>query len=96
MDYSMIKVKCNLCGADDYKIKYEPWIKDVDIKKHLSASGGIMGVNRIVKCNKCGLVYVNPQLQADNIIESYSNSTDELYVSQAEGREITFSKCLKL
>jgi len=96
MEYKMISVKCNLCGADDYKVKYEPWVTDIDLKNYLSASGGIMGVNRIVKCNQCGLVYVNPQLQADSVIDAYSNSTDELYVSQAKGREITFKKCLNL
>ena len=40
-------VTCNLCGADDYVVVFEP---------------GVAQPNRIVRCNACGLMYGNPRL----------------------------------
>jgi 2-polyprenyl-3-methyl-5-hydroxy-6-metoxy-1,4-benzoquinol methylase len=39
-------VSCNLCGADDYTIVFPK---------------GFAQLHRIVRCNKCGLMYANPQ-----------------------------------
>jgi 2-polyprenyl-3-methyl-5-hydroxy-6-metoxy-1,4-benzoquinol methylase len=39
-------VKCNLCGANNYKVIFDE---------------GTAQVHRIVKCNNCGLIYANPQ-----------------------------------
>lgn len=43
-------VKCNICDADDYTVLFPP---------------GKAQVHRIVKCNKCNLIYANPQ--TDNV-----------------------------
>ena len=39
-------VKCNLCGADDFTVRFPK---------------GFAQVHRIVVCNHCGLMYSNPQ-----------------------------------
>lgn len=39
-------IKCNLCGADDFKVIFNE---------------GKAQVHRIVKCNNCNLIYANPQ-----------------------------------
>ena len=89
-------VPCNLCGSTDYKIMYQPTKKDYDPSEIFSASGGVMGTQQIVKCNHCGLVYVNPRVKNEIVVNAYSDAVDELYVSQAEGRQKTFNNGLKL
>jgi SAM-dependent methyltransferase len=50
-------IPCNLCGATDYTILFEP---------------GVAQLNQIVKCNQCGLMYANPRKDADHVeIESW-------------------------
>ncbi|MBN2486814.1 MAG: class I SAM-dependent methyltransferase [Bacteroidales bacterium] len=41
-----VYVKCNYCGADDYKVVFPE---------------GKAQLHQIVKCNHCGLMYANPQ-----------------------------------
>ncbi|MBU0461267.1 MAG: class I SAM-dependent methyltransferase [Nanoarchaeota archaeon] len=93
------KVKCNLCGSDDYKIVYKAKYdreKDVDLKQKFRSSGDETLIDQVVKCRNCGLIYVNPRLKSSLIVEGYSEGSDETFVSQAKGRELTFAKCLKL
>lgn len=42
----MPEVKCNLCGADDYTVRFPK---------------GYAQLHRIVVCKQCGLMYANPQ-----------------------------------
>lgn len=90
------EVRCNLCGADSYKVKYKPYNKTFNPEEIFSASGGIRGTQQIVECNVCGLIYVNPRVRQDVVKQAYTNAVDELYVSQEEGRSVTFEKALKL
>lgn len=96
------RVPCNLCGGTSYKVFYEGKIKDDPLisldalKKDYSASSNIILTDRIVKCDFCGLVFVNPRLKLNSIIECYSQAIDELYVSQAESRIRTFRKAISL
>ncbi len=100
----MEHIRCNLCGADDYKVKYKGALKEElgaakgarEAGKLYSASSYHIGNDQVVECNKCGLVYVNPRLRADVIIKGYSDAEDMAYVSQAEGRLRTFRKSVKL
>jgi len=43
-------VKCNLCGADDYAVRFPK---------------GFAQLHRIVTCKQCGLMYANPQESVD-------------------------------
>jgi 2-polyprenyl-3-methyl-5-hydroxy-6-metoxy-1,4-benzoquinol methylase len=94
---NLIYRKCNLCGDDNYKIiynsKYESETKK-DLIEKFKSSGDETLIDRVVQCNKCSLVYINPQLKSELIVEGYSEGSDETFVSQAKGREITFKKCL--
>lgn len=89
-------VPCNLCGSTEYVVKYYPTVEEFDPSTVFGASNGIMGTQYVVKCLQCGLLYVNPRLKADFIVASYVQSSDELYASQAEGRERTFQRNLRI
>lgn len=50
----MTLVKCNLCGADDFTVVFPK---------------GVAQLHRIVRCNRCSLMYANPQELID--VESF-------------------------
>ena len=92
-------VSCNLCGADDYEViypaRYEHARPD-EILNTFRSSGNEVLLDQLVRCKTCGLQYLNPRLRTDIVLEGYSAGSDELFVSQAAGRERTFSKSLKI
>lgn len=98
MENPMEYVKCGICGSDDYKILFKGLKPEegIQLNEKYSASSYNIGNDQVVKCNKCGLMYVNPRLKADAIVQGYSDAEDEKYVSQAEGRLSTFKHGLKL
>lgn len=92
-------VTCNLCGADNYEVVYTPryeLARPEEIEKTFRSSGDEVLLDQLVRCKNCGLKYLNPRLRSDVVIEGYSGGTDELFISQAAGRERTFAKSLKL
>lgn len=92
-------VPCNNCGKDDYEVVYPPQYelaKPEEILHTFRSSGDEVLLDQMVKCKHCNLEYLNPRLKADVVIEGYSEGTDEMFVSQAEGRERTFARNLDL
>lgn len=90
-------VKCNICEKDDYTIVYPSLYSEKDnVVELFKSSGDEPSKDQIVKCNNCGLVYVNPRIKPEKIIEGYSEGSDERFISQAQEREKTFAKTLKV
>jgi len=92
-------VPCNLCGADDYEVIYPPRYelsKPEEIASTFRSSGDEVLLDQLVQCTVCGLQYLNPRLRSDVVIEGYSSGSDEMFVSQADGRERTFANSLKM
>lgn len=93
------EIPCILCDSEDYQVVYPSSYGDLSIKeiiKMYRASGDDLLADQLVKCNRCGLIYVNPRIKSDLIVQGYSEGSDELFVSQADSRERTFAKSLKL
>lgn len=92
-------IPCNLCGRDDFRVIYPPryeLAKPDEILHTFRSSGDEILLDRLVQCNHCGLKYLNPRLRSDVVIHGYTEGTDEIFVSQAAGRERTFKKSLAL
>jgi len=92
-------VPCNLCGADDYEVVYPPRYEDAQpdaIMETFRSSGDEILVDQLVRCRQCSLQYLTPRLKSDVVIDGYSEGTDEAFISQNTGREITFAKSLDL
>ncbi len=94
----MIEVNCNLCGQDDWTIKFPATTSDaqslkVDAFRCTTPDYGSHA--QIVQCRHCGLVYANPRWSAAELEWAYTAVEDETYVSEREGREITFEKHLR-
>jgi SAM-dependent methyltransferase len=49
-DTSQVSVRCTLCGIDDATVVFP---------------AGTAQINRVVTCNRCGLMYANPRVRVD-------------------------------
>jgi 2-polyprenyl-3-methyl-5-hydroxy-6-metoxy-1,4-benzoquinol methylase len=87
-------ILCNLCGKDDFTVLFEKIDTPLEIPltDKFSAAKGILSTDQIVRCNHCDLVYTNPRIKADIIVDSCAQGDDEVYVSQEEGRKVTFQE----
>lgn len=93
----MIKVNCNLCGRDDYHVRF-PATADGDVLRvdaFRCTHSGYGHHGQIVECNHCGLVYTNPRWPSDVVLDAYSAVEDETYVEERIGRELTFRHHLR-
>ena len=66
----MKPVTCNLCGADDYQVVFPK---------------GYAQLHRIVRCNRCGLMYANPQELVD--CESFTTPEHPVVYDEVKGRQ---------
>lgn len=91
------EVACNQCGSKDSRVKYEG-TTDPDTEKMLRsycASGNFISKETLVQCNECDLVFTSPRLCQDLILKGYTDEEDPTYVSQSDGRILSFKQCLK-
>lgn len=91
------QIRCNLCGADHYKIIYKtysgekaPVSEDYKITDH-----SVKTPIRIVKCQRCGLIYANPRPPVRTLVSNYVNMIDTEYIEEERGRRIAAAATLK-
>lgn len=93
----MITVNCNLCGRDDFRVRFpattEPDAVGVDAFRCTHPGYGHHA--QIVECCHCGLVYANPRWAPDAVLEAYAAVEDKTYVEERHGRELTFRHHLR-
>jgi 2-polyprenyl-3-methyl-5-hydroxy-6-metoxy-1,4-benzoquinol methylase len=94
-------VPCNICGSvESYVLQPARYdiasLEETDFTRTFSSSSDERLNHQLVACARCGLQYVSPRLRADAVLEAYAGGTDQPFVSQARGREITFGKCMDL
>ena len=84
-----IKVLCNVCGSDHYTVVYDTFLKgseDNDSGSYKITDHSVDLAVRIVKCCKCGLIYMNPRPDPAQIHKNYTSMADDLYVQEEAGR----------
>ena len=72
-------VPCALCGSDDPVLVFEVSGHE---RQGVYVNGGLQPIAekaRIVRCQRCGLVYVNPRLAQTGAIAAYSPEEEEAY-----------------
>ena len=100
-DRFLESVPCNICGSIESHIlqpaQYDlSSLQETDFTRTFSSSSDERLNHQLVACARCGLKYVSPRLRADAVLEGYAGGSDEPFVSQSRGREITFGKCLDM
>ncbi len=91
-------VKCNLCGQDDWQVRLPATISangSPDVRAFRCTSADYGQHPQIVQCRRCGYVYANPHWPADKLLDAYGSVEDEIYVTERQGRLLTFRKHLK-
>lgn len=91
-------VKCPNCGGSHFKTirpaQYPQNLSEAELLKIYSASSDHALFDAMVQCDDCLLVYLNPRIRKDLIIESYSSAVDPRFIAQNEERVATFKKHL--
>jgi 2-polyprenyl-3-methyl-5-hydroxy-6-metoxy-1,4-benzoquinol methylase len=100
-DRILESVPCNICGSIESHVlrpaQYDASsLHETDLTRTFSSSSDERLNHQLVACAHCGLQYVSPRLRSEVVLEGYAGGSDEQFVSQARGREITFGKCLHL
>lgn len=87
-------VKCNLCGSDNYETVYKSTYTSKDFSKKKIRSFAYASSDKargnIVKCRKCGLVYMNPRDKDINSL--YQEVDDTYYFASKDDRVETFER----
>lgn len=100
VDDLMESVPCSICGADDYAVVYRAFaprgFEEVALTERFAASSGVSAGEQVVRCRRCGLVYMNPRINRALILSGYAEADNSSYVSQSEGRLRTFRRGVDL
>lgn len=90
------KVTCPICQSKDYvviqKDRYPTDLTREELLKVYQSSSDHQLIDQLVSCKSCSLVYLNPRVNSNLIIESYSNAVDPVFVQQNVNRIKTFSE----
>ena len=92
-------VACPNCGGRRCRTirpaRYPENLSRAELLKTYSASSDHILFDAIVQCDDCRLVYLNPRIRKDLIIESYSSAVDPTFIAQNDERVATFKKSLQ-
>lgn len=90
------RVPCNLCGTNDYSVFLESPQRVKPEGSLFSATSYAVAGERLVRCRVCGLIYVNPRLPRQKILDQYRVGEEEMYVREAEARAASFARSLRI
>lgn len=79
IDIPREKVACALCGADDTTLLFEVRGQELPGVYQEGVFHPVLGSERIVRCQTCGLVYVNPRLVPMPGVATYSVEEELAY-----------------
>jgi SAM-dependent methyltransferase len=80
------EVACNLCGSRSHTEIYPDELGDEVPPLHHGFSQDTSRTYRIVRCNKCGLMFTNPM---PALGEHYTNTVDDVYLESTPQRRKT-------
>lgn len=96
----MEHVPCNLCGADDYLVRYPSTISasnghPSDPEHYLCTTLSYGEHFQIVQCKQCGLVYASPRRKPADILDDYESVVDTRYLDEQPARVATFARNIR-
>ena len=87
-------ISCPICESLEYEVWIQPERIENDPKKLYGAASGIKGVQQLVQCTNCSMIYENPRLPEVSIISGYMASEDSDHDSQYLMRRKSFHRAL--
>ncbi|HVU05627.1 MAG TPA: methyltransferase domain-containing protein [Polyangiaceae bacterium] len=93
-------VACVVCGGT-YHAEVYPARDDSagmsasDISPYSCATHSSRTHGQILKCLRCGLVFMRPKLSSDALVGEYQDAVDPVYLEHIQARETTFRENLR-
>lgn len=89
-------VACAVCGSHAQVVVYEARHDraGLEASTEFRSSGDQPLRERLVRCAGCGLQYVSPRLRHDVVLAGYAEGSDQAFVAEVRGRELTFDRAL--
>lgn len=90
-------MKCVLCGSKKKTLIYRSTLgtKKITGNQYLCTSSNYGEHGPVYRCNDCNLVFIVDDTWEENIIKSYTNAQDPVYVNEMNARVKTFNVHLK-
>lgn len=92
-------IACPLCAEKEFSVVYmatfPPDISQEFLRNVYRSSSDQKIFEQVVRCSKCSLVYLNPRLKSDSIVEAYAEGEDTVFVEQDAMRIRTFTAALR-
>ncbi|KAB8027997.1 class I SAM-dependent methyltransferase [Fluviispira multicolorata] len=89
---------CIICKSNDFKVlkksKYNEDLNEDKLLQLYKSSSDEKLIDQMVCCKECNLVYLNPRVKSNIILNSYTNSDDPTFFEQNNLRIRTFKKQL--
>lgn len=99
MDFALEKLDCPLCRSGDYAVlrpaQYPENMSRENLRAIFSASSDHVLIDQLVQCRDCSLVYLNPRIPQDIIIDGYKDAVDPTFIGQNRQRIKTFTRSLR-
>ena len=89
-----ININCPICENNDHSSFLKKKIEVLDPIKLYGAANGIKDTQDLVKCNNCSLIYENPRLDEQLIIDGYKYSNEDGHDTQYHLRVKSFYKAI--
>jgi SAM-dependent methyltransferase len=90
-----ILCSCPVCGSSRSRVKYEPWVNELDPQRLYGAASGIPGTQYLVECIDCKMIFESPRYDAKTIVKGYMASQEGDHDSQYPMRVYSFYRTLK-
>lgn len=91
-------ITCPVCDSPDFIVvraaQYKHDISEEDLRQLYSASSDSVLLDQVVCCRNCKLIYVNPRIDGQILIQAYSAAADPTFVAQNPERIETFHRVL--
>ena len=88
-------VNCAVCDSNKYAVFLEPSQIVDDPKLLYGADSGLRGVQKLVRCLDCDLIYENPRLSDQAILSGYQSAENIGHDTQHHMRVRSFFKSLQ-
>src|SRR4051812_18886481 len=75
---------CPLCRSRKFEVlvpaRYPENIPESELLKIYHSSSDRTLMDQLVRCEDCALIYLNPRVRSDIILDSYSSAVDPVFV----------------
>ena len=89
------KIACSVCGGTHHSLVYPARQGDrsrglTDASPYSCATHSSRSHGEILKCLKCGLIFLKPRLSATELVREYAEAVDPVYLENIQARIDTF------